>query len=114
MKVLVTGSRVWPDPQAVDKVLTDLHPDLVIHGGCPTGADAHAEAWAMANDVRQDVHPADWSRYGRRAGYLRNLDMVSERPDLVVAFLHGDSKGTRMTIELAQKAGLVVRVYAID
>lgn len=113
MKVLVTGSRDWPDPQVVHNALTDLAPDLVIHGGCPTGADAHAEAYCMTTDTEQDVHPADWGRHGRRAGYLRNQDMVDERPDIVYAFIKDDSKGASMTVDLARKAGLPVQIWRI-
>jgi len=114
MKVLVTGSRDWPDPQAVDRILTELAPDLVLHGGCPTGADAHAEAWCLANGVEQDVHPADWGTHGRRAAFLRNQAMVDEGPDLVVAFCLNGSKGTEMTIKLARAANLPVRIWRIN
>jgi hypothetical protein len=112
VKVLVTGSRDWETPQDVFDVLAALRPNLVIHGGCPTGADAFAEQWCADTGTPQDMHPADWGKHGRRAGYLRNKEMVDERPDLVVAFLLPGSKGTQMTIDLARVAGLNVRVYA--
>ena len=109
MKLLVTGSRSWPDKQAVYNVLTELNPTLVIHGGA-TGADAFAEQWAVEHDVLVDRHPADWGKYGRAAGAIRNAQMVNEKPDLVVAFLHGNSPGTRMTMKMAEAAGIPVRL----
>lgn len=113
MRVLVTGSRDWPDPQAVHKVLTELAPELVIHGGCPTGADAQAEEWCVQTGTAQDVHPADWGTHGRRAGYLRNQQMVNEKPDLVVAFIRDGSRGASMTVDLAKQAGLPVKIWRI-
>lgn len=111
MKVLVTGSRSYPEPQDVFDVLASLSPTVVIHGGCPTGADAFAERWCQDTGIPQDVHPADWQNYGRKAGYLRNVQMIAEEPDLVVAFFYGESRGTQMTVDLALAAGLTVRAY---
>lgn len=114
MRVLVTGSRSWPSPQVVFDALDALAPDVVIHGGCPTGADAFAEQWCIRTGTPQDVHMAEWDRHGRRAGYLRNAAMIREQPDLTVAFFHGESKGTRMTVKLALDAGIEVKSYRMD
>lgn len=112
MRILVTGSRSWPTPETVFEALDELKPTLVIHGGCPTGADAFAEQWCLRTGTEQDVHPAEWSVHGRRAGFLRNRDMVREGPDLVLAFrLRSGSKGTQMTIDLAREAGLKVKIF---
>lgn len=109
LRVLVTGSRSWTNQEQIHEILSELRPAVVIHGGCPTGADAMASQWCQQNGVTEDVFPADWSR-GRRAGYIRNQQMVDEKPDLVLAFLYGESRGTLMTMELARRAGLPVRV----
>lgn len=111
LRVLVTGSRSWTAREEVYGVLDELRPDIVIHGGCPTGADAMASAWCQLHGVAEDVFPADWEVHGRRAGYLRNQAMIDEGPDLVVAFRREGSRGTQMTIDLARKAGLQVRIY---
>ena len=72
--------------------------DTIIHGGC-RGVDM------MANDIaaqRGDINiiqfNADWKRYGRGAGPIRNRKMLDEgNPDLVVGFTDNieESKGTR-------------------
>ena len=111
LRVLVTGSRNWTDREELYEVLDELRPAVVLHGGCPTGADAMASDWCQRNGVTEDVFPAEWGIHGRRAGYLRNKAMVDERPDLVVAFRLEGSRGTQMTIDLATQAGLKVRIY---
>lgn len=118
MRVLVTGSRAWPDPLGVAHELTTLYlqhgPFTLIHGACATGADAAAHHWhetAGANlgciEVR---YPADWEQFGKRAGPIRNEQMVKEAgADLVLAFPLFDSRGTRHTIDLAREAGIPVQ-----
>lgn len=57
---------------------------------------------------------ADWFRYGKRAGYLRNQKMLDENKDisLVLAFTVGyDSLGTNHMIKIAKNAGIPVRHY---
>lgn len=96
---------------------------VIVHGACPTGADAIAAKWAYDNDVKTEPHPADWERLGRRAGYSRNRTMVRLGADLCLAFLrpctkddcrflslHG-SHGTMHTIGFAQQAGVPVTIY---
>lgn len=54
--------------------------------------------------------PADWNRYGKSAGYIRNQQMLDEgKPDMVLAFVDKpleESKGTRNMVHLAKLAGL--------
>ena len=50
-RLLVTGSRTWDDVQIVEQalaVILDRHPEgvLLVHGACPRGADAIADAYA--------------------------------------------------------------------
>jgi hypothetical protein len=117
----VTGSRAWPDPVRVAHELTQLYlqhgPFTLVHGACATGADAAASHWYEI--AGQDLgcieirHPADWGQYGKRAGPIRNAEMVKAGADLVLAFPLFDSRGTKHTVELAEQAGIPVKkVYA--
>jgi hypothetical protein len=81
--------------------------DLVIISGKAPGADTMAEQWALLNYVSAEIYPADWESHGKRAGYLRNKQMLEEgHPDLVIAFPGG--KGTAMMVRLAKDAGVNV------
>lgn len=117
MKVLVCGSRRFPDPftvsLAIDETMRSLAkrwPDAeVIHGGA-AGADAMAGAAAERHGLSVRVVHADWERHGKRAGILRNLQMLDEPPDAVLAFWNGQSAGTAHTVTEAKKRGIPVRV----
>lgn len=116
MKVLVTGSRTWEDEYMVDVMIAGLValtggsnvPFQVIHGDCPTGADALAATWKDMVDV--SAFPADWDRYKRAAGPIRNRQMLDEDPDLVVAFSDDleHSRGTRDCVTEARRRGIPV------
>jgi len=102
MRVIVTGSRDWPQ-QWAHYVLDDLTTLLkdenvrvltVVHGKCPTGADEYAHQWCqewepmatfLGKDVIEEPHPAAWNTYGPAAGPIRNQEMVDLGGDL----LHG-------------------------
>jgi hypothetical protein len=125
-RVLVTGSRDWPDERAVwqalaTTVLTNAPADtpvVVVHGACPRGADAHAAAWvrrAQADGrrpVEEERHPAQWRVNGvvdRGAGPRRNAAMVALGADICLAFIRNGSRGASHTADLAEHAGIPVR-----
>ena len=76
--VIVTGSRHARLIEPVAKVLTELGPDLVVHGGAK-GIDALADRWCKENIVARCIVHADWSK-GRSAGPTRNAKMVRMFP----------------------------------
>jgi hypothetical protein len=118
MRVLVTGSRAFPDPVRVAHELTQLYlqhgPYTLIHGACATGADAAAHHWYETAGADLGVieikYHADWAQFKKRAGPIRNEKMVKEAgADLVLAFFFAESKGTKHTVSLAEEAGIPVK-----
>lgn len=78
----------------------------IIHGGA-TGVNTIADEWAVVNWTGLEAYRADWDKYGKAAGPIRNKQMLTEgRPDLVVAFSGG--RGTAGMIKLAKEAGVEV------
>lgn len=114
MKVLVCGSRDWPDPDMI-RARLNLFPFRceIIHGGA-RGADHWAGVFANALGHEERVFPADWRGKGKRAGYLRNLAMLDQQPDLVLAFQRNGSRGTQHTIDEARRRGIPVEVFTAD
>ncbi len=128
-RVLVTGSRTWRRPGSVHRALDVLLGRwgnlTVVHGQCPTGADAYAARWAWENEalgVLQEPFPADWKRWGAGAGPLRNALMVRSGPDLALVFANpchrrslgcpsGEhpSHGTADCVRRIREAGVPVR-----
>jgi hypothetical protein len=115
MRVLITGSRTWDDAESITAELAALPPGTtIVHGGCPTGADAIAHQYAVENGIPVEVYPADWDEHGRAAGPIRNAEMIATMPDLVLAFVRGDSPGTRGCVRAAISAEVPVRILDWD
>ncbi|MFC7979535.1 DUF2493 domain-containing protein [Streptomyces cinereoruber] len=120
MLILVTGSRNWTDARTVEQEIfralyetkTPHREALLVHGACPTGADAHADRYATETGMNVRRFPADWDRHGKRAGYLRNAAMVDLAPDVCLAFILDGSRGASMTATLAEKAGVETRRFS--
>ena len=113
MRVLITGSRTWPDARAVYRALDELSSTVdeltVVHGACWRGADRMASEWCRGrDDVVEERHPADWSA-GRIAGFNRNTAMVKLGADLCLAFIHNHSRGASHCARLAEEAGIETR-----
>lgn len=142
-RILITGSRDWTDRTTlareivryvsehavmgvdsqglpVDYITTDW---VIVHGACKEGADYWADEFAVVNLIEQEPHPADWKRYGRRAGMVRNAEMVQEGADVCLAFInpctkincwrprpHG-SHGSTHCADLAEANGIEVRRF---
>lgn len=112
MKVLICGSRRLPfDSRRVVKRVCDLEPGTLVMTGGATGADDFGNTAARACGLPTQVFPANWKVHGKRAGILRNLEMLDQQPDLVIAFWDGKSPGTRHTIKEAKRRGIPVEIH---
>jgi len=118
MRVLVTGSRLWADGKLIHDALVEATAGaepgdvVVVHGAC-SGADWFAEQAAFALGMAVETHPADWS-LGRRAGPLRNNDMVALGADICLAFILDSSPGASHCVASATRAGIPVRLYTLE
>lgn len=118
MKVLVCGDRNYADKEAIKRTLLDLlraYDITCIIEGEAKGADTLGRIVAEELGITVEKYPADWLKYGRSAGPIRNRQMLVEgKPNLVIAF-HDDiehSKGTKNMLEQARKAGVPRRLIA--
>ncbi|MGH8879523.1 MAG: DUF2493 domain-containing protein [Stackebrandtia sp.] len=116
VRVLVTGSRTWNSYRTIATALDTLHRVhggrlVIVHGACPTGADAIAAAWCRRHAVPQEPHRADWRTHGRAAGPVRNAAMVHTRPALCLAFIRDASRGASHCADLADRTGIPIRRY---
>ena len=93
---------VW----SVLRSFRNQHP-IGVHGAA-RGVDSIADSHARRLGLEVRPHPADWDKYHRAAGPIRNREMLEERPNLVAAF-HDDivnSKGTKDMLKQARRAGI--------
>lgn len=118
-RILITGSRDWADraliEQAIDQACARLNgqdlPVVLVHGGCPTGADLIADGIAYAREWDVERHAARWKRDGgNRAGPVRNQRMAALGADVCLAFPRPGSRGTQSAIAAAQKHGILTYV----
>lgn len=116
-RVLVTGSRSWRDLATIEAELRRAWKDVghgfpvLVSGACPHGADSMAEAVWEAQEMPVERHPADWDTHGKRAGFVRNSEMVNLGADICLAFIRNGSRGASMTADMAEKAGIEVRRF---
>lgn len=117
MKVIVCGSREFSNPFAasltIDARIAALPPGSEIIHGAARGADQHAAETAARHGHTATAYPADWDRFGKRAGIIRNLAMLDLVPDLVIAFWNGTSRGTAHTIAEAGKRGIPAEIVSV-
>ncbi|WP_258047458.1 DUF2493 domain-containing protein [Streptomyces sp. SM13] len=128
-RVLVTGSRDWQEIGAIRRALNEVlavrphnQPLVVVHGDCPTGADIMAKVWALTTftpactddyeRVTEEPHPAAWHLHGRKAGPIRNQNMVNKGADLCLAFIRNGSRGATGCANLAEAAGIPTRRWS--
>lgn len=110
MKVLVCGSRQWTDQDSIEKRLRMLPAGTTIISGAARGADSIAASIGRKLGLEVREFPAEWNKFGRSAGYRRNLVLLEQDPDLVIAFQVGNSPGTAHMIENAKKRDLPVEL----
>ena len=112
-RILICGDRNWTDVETIENFISSLPPDTVIIHGNSRGADKIAERKAKEHGLTVKGYSADWNRYGRAAGPIRNKRMLLEgRPDRVVAF-HNDlskSRGTADMLRQAEKRGVAFEI----
>lgn len=126
-RVLVCGDRRWIDDGYLVNILDMMHLQerfSVVIEGCANGADimagdhrpspGYGPGWARVRGVEGAHYPAEWDRYGRAAGPVRNRQMrVDGKPDLVIAFHHDimSSRGTRDMVRQSRKARIPVVLF---
>jgi len=107
MKILICGDRNWTSEISIRKKIEEYNPSLIIHG-CARGADRISGKIGKEMGIEVLEFPADWEKYGKAAGPLRNEKMLKEgNPDMVIAF-HKNislSKGTKDMVRRAKQSG---------
>lgn len=81
-------------------ICSEYNISKIISGGA-NGADKLGERFADEFGIEKQILYADWKQFGKKAGYLRNVDIVNAC-DIIIAFWDGISKGTKHSIDLAK------------
>lgn len=117
LRILVCGGRHFSDYALLEKTINGViaesgREDIEIVSGHCIGADRLGELYAEKHNAQVKIFPAKWEKYGKRAGPMRNKQMVDYvsgiENKMVIAFVSANTKGTRNTIALAKKANICV------
>lgn len=112
LKIIIAGSRNFNDynllEQKVDFYIGE-NQDIEIISGTARGADKLGERYAINKELKLKRFPADWQKYGKKAGYLRNKEMAKYASHAII-FWDGKSKGTGHMIELCKKYNINYRI----
>jgi hypothetical protein len=125
VRILVTGSRHGWDHRELHDALHATVAEITDHGSYIHGVDepmvlVHGAARGVDTQAAQiweemklvtEAHPAKWTELGKRAGPVRNQEMVDSGINLCLAFLDPESRGTKDCVERAEKAGITVRKW---
>lgn len=117
LKVIVAGGRDFNDYDRLSAVLFDYaesvgeNTGISIVSGMARGADRLAFTFARREGVKVYEFPADWNKYGKGAGHIRNRHMA-EHADVLIAFHDGQSRGTANMIQTMRDMGKAVHVHS--
>lgn len=120
-KLIVAGGRDFDNQDLALTVMNNLieqgiiadEPDLEIVSGMAKGADAIGYDLAKENGLTCHEFPADWKSHGKRAGFIRNVEM-SNFAEGLLAFWDTESKGTKHMIDVMCSKGKPVFVIQYD
>lgn len=116
--IIIAGSRTFTDFNLLvatcDIVINETFSDKsikIIEGGAK-GADLLGRRYANLRKYPVETFPAQWSLYGKAAGYKRNEQMANVSQALI-AFWEKESRGTKHMIDIATAKGLEVFILRI-
>jgi predicted double-glycine peptidase len=113
VKTIIAGDRTFSNYQTLIVAVNQSNFIITeVVSGAAKGVDTLGEKWAKEKSIPIKRFPADWSRYGKLAGPIRNKEMANYA-EALIALPSKDSKGTRDMIRQAKSVGLKVFVYEI-
>lgn len=111
MKTIIAGSRTITNINVLQTALEHYrNPITEIVSGGAKGADYIGETFARDFGIPLKKFPANWNKFGRSAGHIRNKEMAQYAEACIVLW-DGASKGSASMIKLAKEHGLSLLVY---
>ena len=123
-RIIIAGTRTFSDYNLLRNAMIKEFGQLSVSeiaqmkiiSGCCQGADQLGEEFAKKNTLVCIKFPADWKKYGKKAGPIRNEERAkyaAEEHGILMAFWDGKSRGTQNMIQTAEKHGLAVHIFQI-
>lgn len=116
MKCVIAGSRDIIDYDllvlAIEISGVKWNISEVVSGKAP-GVDTLGEIFAKENHIPIKEFPADWDRYGKAAGHMRNKQMANYT-DIAICLWDGKSPGTKSMIKYMSMLSKPTFIYMMN
>ena len=117
MRVAIVGYRSFTNYLYFEQKIKEWESehgiiDEIVSGGA-TGADRLAVHYAEKYNRIKRIYPADWKKYGKTAGPIRNNVILNDKLDALIAFPSSKSVGTHDIIGKATKLKIPVYTYPV-
>lgn len=117
MKLIISGSRTYNNYNAIKKYLDSYLKNIteeieIVSGAHWEGVDLLGEQYAKENNHSLKRCPADWKKYGKPAGPIRNREM-DEYSTHCICFWDGKSRGTKDMYDIAMEKGLITKLIMV-
>ena len=119
-RMIVCGGRDFNDygffSACMDRLIA-YYDNIRLVSGHARGVDILAEQYAAEKGIQIQVFPAEWKKYGKAAGPIRNRDMLDyakEVNPVVAAFWDGKSRGTGNMLKQAEDIGAKVHIFQYE
>ena len=124
-RIIICGGRHFNDYNTLETLVDSAiyekginYNEIEIISGHCAGTDTLGELYAKNHNIACKLFPAEWTKYGRAAGPIRNTQMVEYASKstfpIVVAFISPRSKGTMDTVKKATQKGFAIYRYNYD
>lgn len=120
VRIVIAGSRGFFNYKIAEEYidfclqnLKDRYQIIILSGTCNNSADKLGERYAKERGYAVEKYPANWSKFGRAAGPVRNYEMA-EKADYVICFWDGKSPGTKSLIRFARQLHKPVRIKMVE
>lgn len=117
--IVIAGSRYFENYNKAEKFISDCleleninEPILFLTGGC-RGADSLGEKYALDHGFELKIIKAEWKRFGKPAGPIRNKKLAKEG-DIFICFWNKSSRGTKSLIDYALELNKTVYIMEIE
>lgn len=89
--------------QELLKILEEYSVVKICSGGCSRGGDYFAEELSKEFKLEITIYKANWDKYGKAAGFIRNTDIAKESDILITCRSSDFTGGTEDTIKKFKK-----------
>lgn len=105
MKCIIAGSRKFHYMYKLEEVILKSGFDITeVVCGLSRGVDELGWIWATANNIPIKEFPAEWGKYGRAAGPIRN-EQMAEYGDALICLMYEDSRGSANMVKCMRDLG---------